>query len=233
VTTPTSDIQKLSPSALIELFELDATNIAGGQKLYFHNGTNIEGNDVVWKGITYERYPIEAEGFEKSSSGSISRPTIRVANITGLISTMAYQLQDLIGAKVTRRRTFYKYLDAVNYPGGVNAYADPNAHFPDESWSVDRKSSENAVFVEFELSAAFDVAGVYLPRRQCIQNLCTWRYRGAECGYTGTNYWDYSDQAVGSLALDTCGKRLSSCEKRFGVNAELPYGGFPGVGLTQ
>ena len=30
--------------------------------------------------------------------------------------------------------------------------------------------------------------------------------------------------------VDVCGKRLSSCEVRFGDNVDLPFGGFPGVG---
>ena len=29
---------------------------------------------------------------------------------------------------------------------------------------------------------------------------------------------------------DVCGKRLSSCEARFGTNVDLPFGSFPGVG---
>jgi hypothetical protein len=29
---------------------------------------------------------------------------------------------------------------------------------------------------------------------------------------------------------DVCGKRLNSCKVRFGENAELPYGSFPGIG---
>lgn len=34
----------------------------------------------------------------------------------------------------------------------------------------------------------------------------------------------------GSNFVDVCGKRLSSCEARFGTNADLPFGSFPGVG---
>ena len=84
--------------------------------------------------------------------------------------------------------------------------------------------------MEFELAAVFDLAGVRAPKRQCIANLCPWTYRSAECGYTGTNYFDAADQPVLSAAGDVCGKRLNSCHLRFGQNAELPFGGFPGVG---
>lgn len=34
----------------------------------------------------------------------------------------------------------------------------------------------------------------------------------------------------GSDFVDVCGKRLSSCRLRFGDQADLPFGSFPGVG---
>jgi len=227
-----TDIQTLAPGSLVALFELDATAI-GGDVLRFHAGVNALGNSVVWQGNSYTRFPLDASGFERSGSGQLPRPTIRVANITGLVGALVRELQDLAGAKVTRRRTFLKYLDAVNFPGGVNPSADPNCGFPDEVWFVDRKSTENGLYLEFELAAAFDVAGVLLPRRQCIQNVCTWRYRSAECGYAGGPVADKNDVATGDSAKDACGKRLGSCKLRFGAFGELPYGGFPGVGLIR
>lgn len=227
-----SDIQKLAPGALVDLFELDSTAI-DGDVLYFHSGVNELGANVVWQGNTYTRFPIDAAGFARNGLGTMPRPKIRCANITGVIGALARELQDLIGAKLTRRRTFVKYLDAVNFTGGVNASADPNCGFPDEVWFVDRKSAENGLFIEWELSAAFDVVGVRLPRRQCIQNICTWQYRSAECGYAGAAVADKNDQPVGTLGLDVCGKRLGSCKLRFGVYGELPFGGFPGVGLIR
>jgi len=227
-----SDIQTLAPGALVDLFELDASAL-GGVVTRFHAGVNALGSDVVWDGDTYTRFPIEAEGFEWNGQGTIPRPKIRAANANGLIGALARELQDLVGAKLTRRRTFVKYLDAVNFPGGVNPTADPNCGFPDEVWFVDRKSAENGLYVERELSAAFDVAGVALPRRQCIQNVCTWRYRSAECGYTGGAVADKNDVATTDPAKDACGKRLNSCKKRFGTYNKLPFGGFPGVGLIR
>lgn len=227
-----SDIQKLAPGALVDLYELDATAI-GGTVLRFHAGVNALGADVVWAGNAYARFPIEVDGFARNGQGTLPRPKIRCANITGLIGALARELQDLVGARLTRRRTFVKYLDTVNFAGGVNPTADPNCGFPDEVWFVDRKSAENGLFIEWELSAAFDVAGVRLPRRQCIQNVCTWLYRSAECGYAGGAVATKNDQPTGDMAQDACGKRLGSCKLRFGVYAELPFGGFPGVGLIR
>lgn len=227
-----SDIQKLNPGALVDLFELDATAL-GGEVLRWHAGVNGLGNNIVWQGNTYARFPVEASGFAKSGQGQLPRPRIKVANVTGLIGALTRELDDLVRSKVTRRRTFVRYLDAVNFPGSVNPSADPNCGFPDEVWLVDRKVSENGIFVEFELTAAFDVIGVRLPRRQCIQNVCTWRYRSAECSYTGGPVADITDAPTSNAARDQCGKRLASCKLRFGQYAELPFGGFPGTGLIR
>ena len=228
-----TDVQKLNPGAIVEMFELDATQ-PGGDVLRWHNGVNALGNDVVWIGSTYSRFPVEATGFAKSSNGTMPRPMLRVANVSGLIGAMVRELDDLMGSKITRRRTFVKYLDAVNFPGGVNPQADPNCAFPDEVWFIDRKSGENGIFIEFELTAAFDVQGVKLPRRQCIQNVCTWRYRSAECGYSGDAMFDSLGNPTTDPSKDVCSKRLGDgCKVRFGEWAPLPFGAFPGVGLVR
>lgn len=235
MTTPqsiTSEIQKLEPSAVIELFRLDLSFIGAGV-FHFHAGTNGLTQNLVFAEITYYRFPIHATGFDFNGRGQLPRPKLVVSNITGAITGLVLVLQDLVGARLVRRRTMVKYLDAVNFEGGVNPTADPNAIFPDDVYYIDRKSGENRDIVEFELAAAFDLYGVQLPRRQIIQNTCVWKYKSAECGYAGGAYFNENDQPVGSAAQDFCGKRLSSCKLRFGENAELPYGSFPAAGLLK
>ena len=222
-----AEIQSLSPSAVVELFELDYSNYTNGAVVRFHAGTNQLNSPVVWKGLEYIPMPIEATDFEMSTTGSLPRPKIRVANVDGIISATIMAFDDLVGAKVTRRRTMTKFLDAVNFQGGVNPDADPTQAFQDDIWYVERKVSETRYMVEWELSSAFDLMGVRLPYRQVIQNSCTWRYRGAECGWTGSNF-DKNDTAC-NPDKDECAKRLSSCRARFGASAILPYGGFPGA----
>lgn len=226
-----SDIQKLAPGKLVELFELDATAI-GGTAYRFHAGTNELQSSVVWQGNVYTPYPVDATGFEWSGRGTLPRPKVRVANIFGLISALCLEHDDLVGAKLTRKRTFVKYLDAVNFTAG-NPNADPNAGFADEVWFIERKAGENKIFAEFELSTSFDVQGIKIPRRQTIQNVCPWKYKSAECSYVPGAMFTDADVATGNPALDKCGKRLTSCKLRFGTYAQLPHGGFPGVGLVR
>ena len=165
---------------------------------------------------------------------------------------------DLGGAEVRRIRTLAKYLDSENFgePKNAvtqgndslvtqgddslefnvfveNATADPNARFPDERWFIDRKSSETRDSVTFELASKFDLAGQKIPRRQIIANICQWKYRSSECSYTGTDYYDVNGNEVSTEAQDVCGKRVASCKLRFGENAELPFGSFPGAGLIK
>ena len=228
----TAEIQKLAPSAVIELFVLDLA-LFGQGPVRFHAGTNALLQRVVWQGQAFDAFPIQVEGFEMNGGGQVPRPRFRVANVTGSITALVLTYQDLVGAKITRKRTLAKYLDAVNFPGGVNPTADPSAEFADDIYMIDRKSRETRDVVEFELAASFDLEGVSLPRRQIVQNVCPWRYRQSECGYTGTAYLDANDQPVASSSLDVCGKRLSSCQARFGEHAELPFGGYPASGLIR
>lgn len=228
----TSQLQGIAPGAMIELFQLALNTAQHGvnQTYYFHAGLNELLTDIVWNGQAYQALPIEAEGFEYSGSGQLPRPKLRVANVLGTITTILATLPEgLEGAKVTRIRTLGRYLDAVNFTGGTNPNADPYAEWPREIYFVDRKSTETRDIVEFELASAFDLAGVRAPKRQCVTR-CQWIYRSAECSYTGTNYFDAQDNVVPTLALDVCGKRVDSCKLRFGANAELPFGAFPGIG---
>jgi len=102
------------------------------------------------------------------------------------------------------------------WTGNPYGTPDPTAEFPREVFYIDRRSSESRDIVEFELAAAFDLAGVRAPKRQCIANICQWVYKSPECSYAGS--------------LPTCSKTLDDCTAHFGAGAELPYGSFPGVG---
>ena len=229
------ELAKINPSAIIELFELrlDSTLHGSSDVIRFHAGANanVDGN-IVFNSQSYTRIPIKADGFEYTNTGTLPRPTLTISNLSSAISTLLLLVNattagnDLGGAEVRRIRTLKKYLD------GENA-ADPNAQFPQERWFIDRKSSETRDSVTFELASKFDLAGQMIPKRQAIANICQWRYRSSECSYTGSNYFDVNGNPVGTLAQDVCGKRVASCKLRFGDTAELPFGSFPGAGLTK
>lgn len=239
MSVPVSELQKLAPSAIIELFEIHlVTAIHGVDTVFrFHSGTNaINNGNIVWAGNTYTAFPIEATGFEYNGNGQLPRPKLVISNALRFVTSILLVVNetspgnDLNGAEFIRIRTLARYLDAANFTEG-NANADPTAEFPREIYYLDRKVTESREFVVWELAAVFDLIGVRAPKRQCIANLCQWVYRSAECTYTAQTFFDANNNPVGSAASDVCGKRLTSCATRFGVYEELPFGSFPGVGL--
>tara|TARA_R100000773_G_scaffold9493_1_gene8942 strand:+ start:1991 stop:2587 length:597 start_codon:yes stop_codon:yes gene_type:complete len=181
-----SDLQSINPSAIIELFTLtlkEGLHYATGNPdsvtttYRFHAGSNLNANGkIVWDGNAYLRFPIEASGFA-FQKGQLPRPRIIISNATGLISAILLTVNeitagnDLTGATVTRIRTLAKFIDAVNFSNNTNATADPTAEFPQEVYSIDRKSTETREVVEFELAAPTDLAGVRIPKRQCTRSI--------------------------------------------------------------
>ena len=186
-----SEIQKINPSSIIELFVLQLVSSLHGtssglpssnneNNIYrFHAGSNLNANgEIVWAGKSYLRFPVIAEGFA-FQRGQLPRPKLIVSNVTGFMSAILEAVNlvtvgnDLTGATVTRIRTMARFLDAVNFPGNSNPLGtpDPTAEFKREKYTVDRKATENREIVEFELAAVFDLAGIRAPKRQCTRSL--------------------------------------------------------------
>lgn len=222
MTAIVSDLQSAAPSSIIELFELELSQeLHGIADIYrFHAGTNAKNNgNLFWAGNEYLAFPVQAQGFEYSGNGQLPRPRVSVSNVLGTITALLLSLPSgLEGARVTRIRTLARYIDAVNFTDNINPFGtpDPTAEMPREIYIIDRKLSESRTTVEFELAAAFDLQGVRLPKRQCISSICQWVYKSSECGYSGS--------------LPTCKKTLADCKRHFGNDAQLSFGGFPGVG---
>ena len=177
-----SDLQKINPSSIIELFTLTLDPaLHGANTIYrFHAGTNLNANgEIVWDGNSYLRFPVQATGFAYKR-GHLPRPQISISNIgTPSISSIILTVNqttegnDLGGAKVVRIRTMAKFLDAANFSGATNPFGtpDPEAEFPQEIYFIDRKSAENREVVTWELAAVFDLAGIRAPKRQCTRAL--------------------------------------------------------------
>lgn len=240
----TTDIQKLEPGRLIELYELDAQTL-GADSLYFHGYP--QAGTITWQGKSYLPWSITSEGFKRTSEGQQASPSVTVGNIgedeegnpvQGIISSLCLEFQDLVGARIVRHRTLSKYLDAINFPEG-NPTADPAEELPPEIWLIEQKTNENPEAVTFTLSSLIDFDTMQLPGRQIVASICPWLwkggYRGPYCNYTGSAYFDKDDNPVADPSLDRCGGRVSSCKLRFAAEqgvenidaAVINFGGFP------
>lgn len=231
-----NDVLQTWHDSVVELFELDLTeNItpgASGNKFYFTNQVSASGTKLQWKAtgsgtalVTYEPLPIAAEGFDRTTKGQIPRPTLTVANIFNTFTEALGELDDLVGAKLVRRRTLAKYL------GGMPSQ-DLNAEFPTDIYYIERKVAETNQSVTFELASELDLEGLQLPKRIITQSHCIWEYRGSECGYTGPPVAGVDDGPLvisGSAASDprvtayTSASRALSNARRSYSSAQAAY----------
>jgi lambda family phage minor tail protein L len=223
MSIPATEFLTLTPDAPIDLYVLDLNSLGVDQVYRFCNWRTADGADIVFQSNTYTSIPLEATGFERNARGQSASPQIKFGNVFGAITAFAIAYDDLVGAKLIRKRTLAKFLDGM-------PQADSSRENIPDPYIVYRKVSENEVEITFELRRSLDIGfRTKLPARVILKNLCPWQYRGDGCGYTGGPVADTNDNAVNFLAEDKCGKRLSSCRLRFGQYGQLPFGAFPGV----
>lgn len=220
----------------VTLFEVDATSV-GGPLLRFFSGIAANDQPVYWQGNQYVPYPIEADGFEMKVKDAMPRPKLRAANVNHTFTSLLETADDLVGCTVRRWRTFKRFLDG-------QPSADPTKHLAVDDYVIERKITQNPIYIEWELSAWLDQQGVMLPKRQVLRDFCPWVYRywdGTQfkydkvtCPYTVEQSGAYFDEQGNACTpdQDRCGKRLSDCKKRYGNNP-LPFGGFPGVSRVR
>ena len=173
---PTEELQKINPSAKIELFEIHlVASLHGSSDVSrFHNGINMNTTyNVVFQGNSYTRIPIEANGFEyQATRTSRPRPTLRISNILSTVTALMTQANlttpknDLNGAKFVRKVTMLRYLDNANFESGTNPYGTPaNNTYENQTFFIDRKTVESKDFVEFECTSSLDLQNRNAPKR--------------------------------------------------------------------
>lgn len=239
----------LESNSLIALYEIDVTEIATTESLAkafrsinfnynenqdlskifrFHNNLKLINKNIVFNGKTFVALPIDISGFEISSKGLLPVPKLSIISSSegdlffSTFKMFIRYLNGLVGAKVTRIRTFLKYIDGINFYANWNGDCagqnsltlndstvtpprdfcpDPNAIFPKDVYYVDRKSIESKGGIELELASLIDVQGALLPARMVMEKKCSWQYRGEGCCY------EYSTNRItathGSATLPT------------------------------
>lgn len=154
-------------SGYIELFTLDASRF-GGVVYHFTNTPSSTGAGIAFNGITYQPIPIEATGFDITSSGTLPKPHLIIGNVSKTLLSAVLSLGDLVGAKLTRIRTYEKFLDAGSSPNG-SAYIGP------EVWLVEQMTQRTASSIQWSLTTTIDRlafhAGRQVLKDQSVKNL--------------------------------------------------------------
>lgn len=236
-----TDLTDLSLDAEVELYTLDlstahktdGSQIPEGQAQVFTWTPGTIGDEVVkFGGVAYQPLPIYGSGYGWNGQGSPPLPKLQVMNIGGIVAGATIEFDDLVGATVTRIRTFRKHLDGQEE-------ADPNTHMEPDIYRVNRKSLHNPSTIEFELSTPFEQLNKQVPSSMCLRNTCRFHYRrwvnGAwvygTCPYAEDAMFDGLNQPTTDPSKDVCCRRMSGCTTRYGQRSALPLFAFPGLGL--
>jgi len=198
---PFSELNKINPSSIIELFELELTvglHIPAGNPnnldtvFRFHAGANLNNfGQIKFNNNDYQRVAVQIEGFEDTGKGTIPRPTLTFSNLGGItkdgtVMTMSDFLaivnlttpgNDLLDAKVTRLMPLASALDndnflPINNNAPVNPFGTPSTdRLQDRIYFIDRKSVENRQVVQFELVSVLDMQNKRIPARIVTRDL--------------------------------------------------------------
>jgi len=231
-----AEATSLSPTALIELFEIDLSNILSPDKLIdreefnalnvflggslevdihnpeinlfrFHNNLKLISRNIWFQDNLYKAIPIQAEGFELNSNGVAATPKLSLSVSLernppqfAIFKHLLKDLNDMVGARVNRIRTFAKFLDYKNWyelkADGTpdfnkrlyedipkNIAPDEGSYFPPDVYYIDRKSHEDKTSLQFELASFINFEELKIPQRIFNMTRCPWLYRGQGCTY--------------------------------------------------
>ena len=192
---PFSELNKINPCSIIELFELELTvglHIPAGNPnnldtvFRFHAGANLNNfGQIKFNNNLYQRVAVQIEGFEDTGKGTVPRPTLTFSNLGGItkdgtVMTMSDFLaivnlttpgNDLLDAKVTRLMPLASALDNDNFVGD-NPFGTPSTdRLQDRIYYIDRKAIENRQVVQFELVSVLDMQNKRIPARIVTRDL--------------------------------------------------------------
>ena len=192
---PFTELNKINPSSVIELYELELTvglHIPTGNPnnldtvFRFHAGANLNNfGQIIFNGNSYQRVAVKAEGFEDTSTGTIPRPSLTFSNLGGItkdttVMPMSDFLNvvntvtpgnDLLNSKFTRLLPLASALDNANFVGD-NPFGTPSTdRLQDRIYYIDRKAVENRQVVQFELVSVQDMQNKKIPARIVTRDL--------------------------------------------------------------
>lgn len=184
-------------SGYLEFFELEV-GTGSNNVLYFHAGKNEQLQDITWDSNTYVALPLMMQGIEYKYDGPSARPSLTIANVESIFKSSSifktqmadgtwgakyddgtditdtdFVLDDLVGSKLTRRKTLEKYLTS-----------SPVVEFRKDVYIIDRIEERTNAYVSFELASAFDLETVRIPGRVVVGKYCPWKYQGASTEIT-------------------------------------------------
>tara|TARA_Y100001973_G_C5196746_1_gene334789 strand:+ start:1624 stop:2688 length:1065 start_codon:yes stop_codon:yes gene_type:complete len=240
------EVFSLTPDSIIDLYEIDFSNLQidfemfrdqaginiGADTIYRFVPMTNQGNPIFWQGKSFQPLAVTMEGFEHQADGRLPRPKLKVANPEGLLSAIVHSNSDFNNCKITRKRTYARFLDDNNFlnrntnEAGQNPFgqADPNSHFPDDIYFINRKVQEDKSYIEFELVSALELEGSQVPARMLMAEYCPWKYRcDVGCRYRGLPVADVKNKKINE-DIDLTASSLRGDKTDWEIQDWSPYG---------
>lgn len=197
----TVQLQSIEDS-LVELFEITLRG-SNDIDVRFVSGL-AEGTDNIYfptaDGQSLNEYialPASIGNIEIDSAGAANRPIFEIANLISLGRSIESNSdgsgdeqtwqqildskgiekpEDILGARLTYRRTLFKNTYKVADVSGWTTTAP--IEFPKTSYIMERIKAETGVMVSYELVSPFDLEKIKLPNRTIVGKYCPWKYQG-------------------------------------------------------
>ena len=158
--------------------------------------------DINFDGYLYKKFPIRHSDIKENISGKIESLTLEAANATREIQYYLDTYKGLKGCEVIIKLVWLENID------------NPLCFLEDKYYIED--SNSNYKDVTLNLSSNFDVLDIQIPRKSFYRSYCRFRFKGPECGYTGS--------------AESCDKTMTRCRE---LNNIERFGGFPGIPLKR
>jgi lambda family phage minor tail protein L len=165
------------------------------------------GDNVVWDSKTWLAFPFEISELNEESSGEVPQWTLTIDNRQRAIEKYLSDYDQYLKAEGIEGNEIKCNCYIVNSKDLANTDPIKVVYF---ELSQPSTNHETATFV-LVADSPFTIT---VPKRRFVKQYCYWKFKGVECGYTGT--------------ATVCDKSLLQC-KSFGNSAR--FGGFPGVGV--
>lgn len=164
------------------------------------------GDNVLWSSKTWLAFPFDISELTEEGSGEIPQWTITLDNRQRVIEKYLSDYDQYLKENGIEGNEIVSTLYIVNSKDLSNLEPIKSITFTLQSPST---TYENATFV-MTVKSPFNIN---TPKRRFVKEFCYWKFKGTECGYTGTGV--------------SCDKSLAACR---GYSNSTRFGGFPGVG---
>ena len=154
--------------------------------------------NITFQDNEYIAFPFELGDIKESSKGEIPSLSIKISNVTKAIQYYLEQFNGAIGSQIK--------IIVVN-----SSYLSEDYSELELDYEVTGASS-NAQWVEFTLGIPNPLRKRF-PLHRFIAEHCNWRFKSAECAYSGVEF-------------TTCDRTLKACRARDNTSR---FGGFLGL----